>query len=212
MAEFSLYCKKVKVIGNATKSGRESRSIESLSKKFNVRKMPKEAKLIAAIFLMFGALYVFQLFSSPPFFKSQVHGVTGFIIDNVQKAPEPVQPVTAPEAKKQEAPAQALKPSQAPVKPITGGIAIVSPPKGSQQSPGFSVNIEVSEQVLTCYYRIDDNGQLTWDRRMKPCKTELPVSADHCKTPGSNTCQVNVEAYDAEGNGVGKDSALYSIK
>jgi len=66
--------------------------------------------------------------------------------------------------------------------------------------------------VLTCYYQLKDNGKLAWDRRMNPCKAELPVSADHCKTQGKDTCYVYVEAADADGNVIGSETVYYSIK
>ena len=65
---------------------------------------------------------------------------------------------------------------------------------------------------MICYYQTRDDGTVKWDRRMKPCRTELTVERGYCSTVGKNTCYVLVEAYDGNGNGLGSDSAYYSIQ
>lgn len=186
----------------------------------SAKKIPNEARIVGILVLLLAALYIFQLISQPAFLKSQVNAVTGLVVsDNEQQHPdetttkttataaeEETKPKVSTQASQQQA--QQPKPAATPGVPIK----IVSPPKGSTQAPGFDVTIEVSSQVLQCYYSVKDNSQFTWDRRLKPCKTALPVAAEHCKTSGANTCRVEVEAWSSDGNLLGTDSAYYGIR
>ncbi len=180
------------------------------------KNLPVEVKIVGMLVVMLGALYVFQLISTPSFLKSQVSGVTGFVVSDTdqaaaqspQKAEEPAATTTTATST-EESEEKAVKPaSTSPTQPVK----IISPPKGSVQSPGFKVNVEVSEPVLTCYYRTDDSGQLTWDRRTKPCSLQIQLKPEHCNTIGSNTCRFYAEAADGNGNIIGSDTAYYGIQ
>ena len=175
-------------------------------------KIPGEVKLVGALVLMLAALYVFQLISQPSFLKSQVRGITGLVVadSSAVQSSQPAQATATTTAGKavQKGPA----PANAEPAPLTDPIKIISPKKGSTLSPGFSVDVKFSEQVLTCYYLIKDSGAVTWDRRTKPCKTTITVAPDFCKTAGENTCYFYAEASDGNGNNIGTDSAYYSIK
>lgn len=177
-------------------------------------RVPSEVRIVGVLVLLLAALYVFQLISQPSFLKSQVKGVTGLVVadtnNEASSSTAPAQPAqtVAVTPKAVEQPLQPKSVSATATTPIT----IVSPAKGSAVSPGFDVNVEVSEQVLTCYYLIKDNGAVTWDRRTKPCKTTFTVTADFCKTVGKDTCYVYAEAADGNGNIIGQDTAYYSIK
>lgn len=186
---------------------------------FFAKNLPKEVKIVGALLLMLAALYAFHLASQPSFLKPQTNAATEPVVSESGQQ-QPAATTAADKETKQQASAQtetAQAQQQAPQPKLaatssTTPLKIISPQKGSTQSPGFSVNIEVSSEVLTCYYSLKDDGKLTWDRRMKPCRAELPVSADHCKTAGANTCQVSVEAWSAAGNLLGTDSASYGIQ
>ena len=176
----------------------------------SVPKIPGEVKIVGALVLLLAALYVFQLISQPSFIKSQVKGVTGFIVAD-SSAVQSSQPAAATPGTVQKAPSpQIAEPPKPAV--ITDPIKITSPKKGSVVSPGFDVDVEVSDQVLTCYYLVKDSGAVTWDRRTKPCKTTFSVAADFCRTVGESTCYVYAEAADTNGNMIGTDAAYYSIK
>lgn len=172
-----------------------------------IRGIPSELKLVGILLLMLGTLYVLQLIPQPSPLKLNANPVTGLAIQDSPQESAATTTTTATQPTQQQA--QQPKPAS-----TSGGIPIkiVSPQKGSTQSPGFTLSIETSSDVLTCYYLLEDNGNLAWDRRMKPCRTELPVSADHCKTPGKDTCYVYVEAADSNGNVIGSDTAYYSIR
>jgi hypothetical protein len=101
----------------------------------------------------------------------------------------------------------ASAPSEKPVP-----IAIIYPEKSSMQAHGFSIRISVSGDKITCYYRTDDAGRLTWDRRKKPCLIDMPITSDMCNTKGANTCKVYVEAADANGNTIGSDTAYFGLQ
>ncbi|MFH1181904.1 MAG: hypothetical protein V1702_03015 [Candidatus Woesearchaeota archaeon] len=96
--------------------------------------------------------------------------------------------------------------------PKADPIRIISPAEGSIQSPGFTVTIAIGSNTAICYYRTDDNDQLTWDRRMRPCTLELAIGPEFCKTKGANTCKVYAEAADANGNILGSDTAYFSLQ
>ncbi len=182
-------------------------------------RVPSEVRIVGVLVLLLAALYVFQLISQPSFLKSQVKGVTGLVVADSEKetgsTSQQAQVAATAAATAigtvQKAPQQQPQPKPAS-NSATTPIAIVSPAKGSAVSPGFDVNVEVSEQVLTCYYLVKDNGAVTWDRRIKPCKTTFTVTADFCKTVGKDTCYVYAEAADGNGNIIGSDIAYYSIK
>lgn len=183
------------------------------------KNMPNEFKLVGALVLMLAALYVFQLISTPSFLKSQVNSVTGLVVSDTtqqQTAPPPQQTTTTPTssqvAKKETN--QAAQTSTAPAQATPSGpaIKIVEPAKGSTQSPGFTVKVEFNQDAFICYYQVRDNGAVTWDRRMKPCKTEFTVEPGYCKTAGKNTCFVHVDASNQDGSQVSNGEAYYSIQ
>jgi hypothetical protein len=95
--------------------------------------------------------------------------------------------------------------------PVGNAISIISPSKSSLQSPGFTIQIKINDNTGICYYRTDDSGEITWDRRMRPCSLSLAILPEYCHTKGANTCKVTVEAEDLEGNILGSDSAYFSI-
>lgn len=183
----------------------------------SAKKIPGEVRIVGVLVLLLAALYVFQLISQPSFLKSQVNGVTGLVVADTSKETEPSasqspkQPATTATAPAETAETVKKTSVQQPA-PVTDPIKIVSPPKGSTLSPGFDVNVEVSDQVLTCYYLVKDSGAVSWDRRTKPCKTTVTVTADFCKTVGKDTCYVYAEAADGNNNIIGSDNAYYSIK
>ncbi len=183
-------------------------------------RVPSEVRIVGVLVLLLAALYVFQLISQPSFLKSQVKGVTGLVVADSEKetgstsqqaqvAATAAATATGTVQKAPQQPQQQPKPASA-----TTPITLVSPAKGSAQSTPFEVGLEISEDVLSCYYLVKDNGAITWDRRTKPCKTTFTVAADYCKaaTAAEKTCYVYVEAADSNGNIIGSDTAYYSIK
>lgn len=173
-----------------------------------ISNMPQEAKIVGALLLMLAALYVFQVISQPSFLKSQVDTITGLVVSEEEQT-EPTTTTTtttttaAPKQQQQTTTATVSTPS-AP--------KIVEPAKGSTVSPGFTAKFELPTEALTCYYQTRDDGTVKWDRRMKPCRTDITVEKGYCSTVGKNTCYVLIEAYDGNGNGLGSDSAYYSIQ
>lgn len=176
-----------------------------------ISNMPKEAKIVGALLLMLAALYVFQVISQPSFMKSQVSAITGLVVSDSEEQTEPTTTTTAAAPKQQQQTATATATATVTT-PVATALKIIEPAKGSTVSPGFIVKFELPKDALTCYYQIRDDGTVKWDRRMKPCRTEISVEKEYCSTVGKNTCFVRVEAYDGSGNGLGSDEAYYSIK
>lgn len=176
-----------------------------------ISNMPQEAKIVGALLLMLAALYVFQVISQPSFLKSQVNTITGLVVSDSEEQTGPTTTATTTTTTT----TTAAAPKQQPQPTATVSVAapkIVEPAKGSTVSPGFTVKFELPTEALTCYYQTRDNGEVKWDRRMKPCRTEISVEKGYCSTVGKNTCYIVVEAYDGNGNGFGSDSAYYSIQ
>ena len=191
----------------------------------SMRGMPNEVKLVGALMLMLAALYVFQLISTPSFLKSQVKGVTGFVVADTtqqqQTVPPPQRTTTTPTSTSQPAtkketklasPTPAPSVQQTPAASLAPFIKIVEPAKGSTVSPGFTVKVEFNKDGFICYYQVKDNGGTTWDRRMRPCKTEFSVNKEYCSTVGKNTCFVHVDAANQDNSLTSTDEAYYSIQ
>lgn len=179
-----------------------------------ISNMPKEVKMVGALLLMLLALYTFQVVSQPSFLKSQVSTITGLVVSDSEEQTEPAATTTTTAAtaaapKQQQ---QTTTTTATVTTPTATAPKIVEPAKGSTVSPGFTVKIELPTEALTCYYQTRDDGTVKWDRRMKPCRTEISVEKGYCSTVGKNTCYIVVEAYDGNGNGLGSDSAYYSIQ
>jgi hypothetical protein len=176
-------------------------------------KMPGEFKLAGVVLLLLVALYVLQLITTPSFLKSQAKSISGLVVsDTPQEQAAAAAPAATAPAAKVEAPAAATAAPTAVVQPPTvkmTPVTIIGPPKGSVQPAAFTLNIELSPEVLVCYYSVSNKGQIIWDRRMKPCRTDIPVT--YCTT-GTNTCKVYVEVTDFNQNIIGSDTVVYSIQ
>jgi hypothetical protein len=182
--------------------------------------------LLLAVVLLLTILYVFQLVSSPSFLKSQVNSVTGLVVSDSPQQTTATSPSATPTSsgssgttkEEQKKPASQQTATVSAPSTITTTtpqnplIKIIEPAKGSTVSPGFIVKVEFNQDAFVCYYQVRDNGAVTWDRRMRPCKTEFTVEPGYCKTAGKNTCFVHVDASNQDSSVVSNDETYYSIQ
>jgi hypothetical protein len=164
-----------------------------------INKIPGEFKLVGVIALLVVALYFMQLITTPSFLKSQVNAVSGLVIADTPKSGV---------IEKQQVLAGQEQPKVAETPTPSVPVKIIGPEKGSTQASGFIFKTEYSSEVFICYYSVHNAGTIVWDRRTRPCISDLPIT--YCTS--GKSCEVYVEVADANNNIIGSDTATYKIQ